>query len=316
MDGGDEMPLDSKRWHYLLDDSGNLRPQTHTLSPAQARTSSRARVSGVTNEVLIASVEDRLISGQAGVLTGRVYTPIGIGPFPILVWFHGGGWVTGDLEGTDEVARMISSRSRCVVISVDYRLAPETKFPGPVEDCYAATIWVSKNAEALKGDPSRIAVGGSSAGGNLAAAVCLMSRDRREPRVVFQLLVYPVLDRDFTTKSYGLYGRGEGLSIDTMAWYWKHYLMSDEDAMNPYAAPLRSEDFSRLPQALIMTAEFDPLCDEAEVYSKVLNEAGVIADYRCYQGMVHGFFGRINDHKEAERAMSDVASALQTVFSN
>ena len=168
--------------------------------------------------------------------SGAHLHPRRAGPFPILVWFHGGGWVLGDLDSADPTARHLAVGAGCVVVSVDYRLAPETKFPGAADDCYAATQWAVQHA-ADHGDPDRIAVGGDSAGGNLAAAVSLMARDRRGPSLAFQLLVYPVTHCNYTTSSYQSFAEGYMLTRASMQWYWNHYLQDIADANNPYAAP-------------------------------------------------------------------------------
>ncbi|MBM3226278.1 MAG: alpha/beta hydrolase, partial [Candidatus Tectomicrobia bacterium] len=196
----------------------------------------------------------------------------------------------------------------------DYRLAPETKFPGPADDCYTATQWAVQQATALNGDPERIAVGGDSAGGNLAAAVALMARDRRGPALAFQLLVYPVTHCHYTTPSYHSYATGHGLTRDSMRWYWEQYLRDAADAQNPYAAPLVATDLSGLPPALVITAECDPLCDEGKAYAGRLQEAGVPTTYSCYDGMMHGFFGMSAALEKGKRAVAEASTALRNAF--
>jgi acetyl esterase len=244
----------------------------------------------------------------------RIYTPAGTGPFPLLVWFHGGGWVLGDLDSADPTARHLAVGAGCVVVSVDYRLAPETKFPGAADDCYAATQWTVQHAAAMHGDPDRIAVGGDSAGGNLAAAVSLMARDRRGPSLAFQLLVYPVTHCNFTTSSYQSFAEGYMLTRTSMQWYWNHYLQDVADANNPYAAPLVARDLSGLPPALVITAECDPLCDEGAAYAQRLKEAGVPTTYSCYDGMIHGFFGMPAALDKGRLAVAEASAALQKAF--
>ena len=208
------MPLDPQAQAVLEQTAALGLPPNHPGSPADARANGKARPRAPGPEV--AKVEDRTIPGPDGQVPVRIYRPDGSGPFPILVWFHGGGWVVGDLEIADATARHLAVSASCVVVSVDYRLAPETKFPGPAEDCYSATQWAAQNASSVNGDPARIAVGGDSAGGNLAAAVCLMARDRQGPSLAFQLLVYPVTERDFGTPSYQQNGDGNSLTTDGM----------------------------------------------------------------------------------------------------
>jgi acetyl esterase len=287
-------------------------PPAHTVSPEQARVNGRARPRARGPEV--ASVEDRTIPGPASQLPVRIYTPEGTGPFPSLVWFHGGGWVVGDLDTADATARYLTVGSGCVVVSVDYRLAPETKFPGPAEDCYHATRWVMQNSASINADPGKLAVGGDSAGGNLAAAVCLMSRDRRSTMPAFQTLVYPVTDRNFATESYLSNAEGYQLSRDGMIWYWDHYLQGDADASNPYAAPMQAKDLSGLPPAIVITAEFDPLRDEGEAYARRLEAAGVSTTCTRYDGMIHGFFGMAAAVDKGKQAVDQAASMLRATF--
>ena len=230
------------------------------------------------------------------------------------MWFHGGGWVVGDLESADGVSRHLTVGSGFVVVSVDYRLAPEAKFPGPAEDCYAATQWVAQNATSINGDGAKIAVGGDSAGGNLAAAVSLMARDRGGLSVGFQLLVYPVTDRDFSTVSYSQNGDDYQLTRDGMIWFWDHYLANDADATNPYAAPMRAQDLGGLPPALVITAEYDPLRDEGEAFAHRLKAAGVPAACTRYDGMIHGFFGMFAAVDKGKQAIEQASAALKSAL--
>jgi acetyl esterase len=306
------MPLDPQAQQVLEQIAALGLPPNHLVSPSQARINmkSRPRVAGPE----VARVEDRLIPGPGVDIPVRIYTPPGAGPFPILVWFHGGGWVVGDLETADPTARHLTVGAKCVVISVDYRLAPETKFPGAADDCYAATVWAAQQATRLNGDPSKIVVGGDSAGGNLAAAVALMARDRGGLSLTFQLLVYPVTARDFDMSSYRQKAEGFGLTLDAMRWYWDHYLQHPEDASNPYAAPLVAENLRGLPPALVITAEYDPLCDEGQAFAKRLQAAGVPTTYSQYDGMIHGFFGMNAVLDKGKQAVAEACAALQHAF--
>ena len=308
------MPLDPQA-QVVIDQVNALGlPPVWEVSPVQARlnAASRPRPAGPA----VASVMDRGIPGPDGDVAVRIYAPAGAGPFPILVWFHGGGWVLGDLESADPTARHLCQGAGCVVVSVDYRLAPETKFPGPAEDCYAATVWAAENAAAINGDASRIAVGGDSAGGNLAAAVSLMAADRRGPAIAHQLLVYPVTDRNYQTASYIDNAAGYMLARDAMRWYWDAYLASDADAANPYAAPMQAQNLAGQPPALVITAEYDPLRDEGEAYGRRLREAGVDAAITRYDGMIHGFFGMVGVMDQSRVAVNQAADALQAAFAN
>ena len=308
------MPLDPQAQAVIDQVNALGLPPVWEVSPAQARlnAASRPRPAGPA----VASVVDRSIPGPDGEVAVRIYSPAGGGPFPILVWFHGGGWVLGDLESADPTARHLCQGAGCVVVSVDYRLAPETKFPGPAEDCYAATVWAAENAAAINGDASRIAVGGDSAGGNLAAAVSLMAADRRGPAIAHQLLVYPVTDRNYQTASYIDNAAGYMLARDAMRWYWDAYLASDADAANPYAAPMQAQNLSGQPPALVITAEYDPLRDEGEAYGRRLREAGVDAAITRYDGMIHGFFGMVGVMDQSRVAVNQAADALQAAFAN
>ena len=306
------MPLDPQAQQVMNQVAALGFPPPHMVTPTQARINAKARPRAVGPDV--ASVTERSIPGPGSDLAVRIYTPAGNGPFPLLVWFHGGGWVVGDLDMADATARHLTVGAGCVVASVDYRLAPETRFPGPAEDCYAATQWVSQHAAELNGDAQRIAVGGDSAGGNLAAAVSLMARDRGGPGLVFQLLVYPVTHCDFSTNSYQQCAEGYMLTQASMRWYWEQYLRTPADATNPYAAPLLADDLQGVPPALVITAEFDPLCDEGEAYSKRLQAAGVPTTYTRYPGMIHGFFGMSAVLDQGKHAVTDAAAALRQAF--
>jgi acetyl esterase len=306
------MPLDPQAQAVLDQIEALGLPPNHTVSPEEARANMAARPRP--EGPAVAKVEDRTITSGGSEIPVRIYTPAGSGPFPVLGWFHGGGWVIGNLESADPVARELTVGGGCVVVSVDYRLAPEAKFPVPFEDCFAATQWIAQNAASINADPSRIAVGGDSAGGNLAAAVSLAARDRGGPSLVFQLLVYPVTHREFNTVSYRDNADGYMLTTDGMKWYWDQYLSADADASNPYAAPLAAADLSGLPPALVITAEFDPLRDEGEAYGQALQAAGVTAATTRYDGMIHGFFGMSAAVDKGRQAVDQATAALKAAF--
>jgi acetyl esterase len=242
----------------------------------------------------VARVEDRRIPGgvDGAPIAVRVYTPRGgDGPFPIVAYFHGGGWVIGDLETHDHWCRTLASGAGAVLVAVDYRLAPEVRFPVAVEDCLAATRWVATNAAALGGDPGRLTVAGDSAGGNLAAVVSQLARDRGGPSIAFQLLLCPATDYGFDTASYRDNADGYLLTKSGMVWFWHHYL-SDPAAQgrDPRASPLRARSLAGLPPAHVVTAEYDVLRDEGEAYAARLREAGVPVTARRYDGQIHNFF--------------------------
>ena len=252
-------------------------PGIETLTPQAARdrfkTLTEARkLMGAEN---IREVRDVAIPGPAGEIQIRIYTPDVPRPAPALIFYHGGGWVIGDLESHDHVCRSLANQVPCVVASVDYRLAPEAKFPAAVEDSYAATQWVAANGGELGIDPGRIAVGGDSAGGNLAAVISQMARDRRGPKLVYQVLIYPATDMQMTAPSVDENAEGPLLTKASMIWYIDHYLRGEEDKEHPLASPLLVSDLGGLPAAFVLTAECDPLRDEGEAYGRRLEEAGV-----------------------------------------
>ncbi len=259
----------------------------------------------------VADVVDRTITGSETDVPLRIYTPQGTGPFGALVYFHGGGWVIGSLDSHDETCRKLCAGAGVAVISVDYRLAPETRFPGPLHDCFDATVWVHDHAAELNVDASRIAVGGDSAGGNLAAACALLARDRNGPALAFQLLIYPVTDASFATPSYHDNAEGYLLSRNAMMWFWDHYVPQASDRSNAYAAPLAAEDLTGLPPALVQTAEYDPLRDEGEAYATALQQAGCSVAQTRYAGLIHGYFGMQEAVAAARPAMAEATAALR-----
>ena len=236
----------------------------------------------------VASQTDHQVDVAGGKIAVRVYRPEGDGPFPCHVYIHGGGFWLGDLDMSDTFCRSVAVGAGCIVASVDYRLAPEVKFPVPTEDCYAALLWVVDHAAELDIDPSRVSVGGGSAGGNLTAVTALLARDRGGPPLVLQVLEIPVCDLTMSQPSIEENGEGYLLTRSGMEAYRDYYLADPADATNPYASPLLAPDLSGLPPALVMTCEFDPLRDEGEAYAKRLAEAGVPVTHRRWDGHFHG----------------------------
>jgi acetyl esterase len=289
-------------------------PPIDELSAAEARRASEAlaAMQGVGEPVAI--VEDRTLPGPGGDIPIRIYTPAGKGPLPLLVYFHGGGWVIGKIETSDALCRALTNAAGCIVISVDYRLAPEHPFPAAVDDAYHATLWIAANAAGFGGDPSRIAVGGDSAGGNLAAVVAQIARERGKPAISFQLLIYPVTDAACDTPSYGENADGYFLTRSAMQWFWNHYTRSNDDRTHPHASPLRADNFAGLPAALVITAEFDPLRDEGELYAERMRAAGVPVQLTRYEGMIHGFFAMGAMIDQGKIAMQQSAAALRKAF--
>ena len=266
----------------------------------------------------LAKIEDRRIpvSGDEEI-TIRIYTPKGQGPFPVFVYYHGGGWVIGDVEISDASCRMLANKTGCVVVSVDYRLAPEYKYPVPVEDSYAALNWVKENAESINVNASSIIVGGDSAGGNLAAVVSLISRDQNGPEISGQVLVYPVTALGYDTKSYLEFETGFGLDKNLMIWFGDYYIRNEEDKKDKYVAPLLAEDLTNLPPVLVITAEFDVLRDEGIAYEQRLREAGVKVESICEEGLVHGYFTNMAVFPERVKGtISKIAEFVNEVNSN
>jgi acetyl esterase len=287
-------------------------PETMSVEDNRALIAGIAEMSGPAED--LARVEDIAVPGPAGDIPVRVYVPDGAGPFPTVVFFHGGGWVIGNIDTHDVPVRRLANLVPAVVASVDYRLAPEHPFPAAPEDCYAATKWVAENIGQYGGDGSRLAVAGDSAGGNLAAVVSQMARDRGGPAIAFQLLIYPAVDARMTHGSMTENGDGYLLTKGFMEWFYGHYFANEADADDPLASPIKATSLQGLPPALVLTAEFDPLRDEGEAYADALTAAGGTAKAKRYDGMIHGFFqlGGVVDRNG--ELMNDCSAALRTAL--
>jgi acetyl esterase len=295
----------------LLDQLGALgAPPVSEQTPEQARAGFAVLASlGGAPEVRVPT-EDRLIPGPAGQIPVRIYRPESGGPLPVVVYFHGGGWVIGDIDSHDTTCQRLAAGVPTVVVSVDYRRAPEFRFPAAVEDADAAVSWVSAHAVEFGGDPVRLAVAGDSAGGTLAAVAALHARDTGGPAITFQLLVYPATDMTRSLPSHAENGDGYLLDTDTMTWFLDHYL-GDTDRRDPDASPLFAPDLAGLPPALVVTAGFDPLRDEGEAYAERLDHAGVTVSVSRYGGMFHGFYGLDPVLDAAGRATAETIAALR-----
>jgi acetyl esterase len=259
-------------------------------------------------------VENRTIAVDGGEITVRVYRPTDAPAAPIVVFFHGGGWVLCDLESHDATARRIANDSGCVVVATDYRRAPEAKFPVPVEDCYAALQWAEAHASEIGGDAARLAVCGDSAGGNLAAAVALMARDRNGPRLSLQILAYPVIDARCDTDSHRRFGDELNLTSAEVRWCWQQYLAPGDDGSHPYASPIRAGSLAGLPPALVIGPEYDPLVDEGKAYADALAATGVPATYAHFPGMIHSLLAYSAALPPSERAFAEIVTALREAF--
>lgn len=289
-------------------------PSLSSLPVVEARRLSREmarKLSGPT--INVATVRNFTVPITEAEIPVRTYVNSTRSVLPALVYFHGGGWVLGDLDGVDWICRSLAVATECVVFSVDYRLAPENKFPTPVEDCYQVTKWLVENASAKGVDPNRVAVGGDSAGGNLATVVCLMARDRGGPPLIYQLLIYPITNHAFNTQSYKECANGYYLTTEDMKWFWSHYLREQTHGGNPYASPFEAKNLSGIPPALIITAGFDPLRDEGEAYAARLQGAGVSTRLIRYDSMVHGFLD-FTDLKQTKAAIDETALELRKAF--
>ena len=266
----------------------------------------------------IARSEDRQIPGPDGhSIAVRIYWPLGwtenSDQRTGVVFFHGGGWVIGSLDLYDSMCHAIANRADCIFVSVDYRMAPEHCFPAAAEDCLAATVWVSEHADELGIDRNRLAVAGDSAGGNLATAACLMARDRESVEIAYQVLIYPITDHNFDTVSYLENADDYFLTRQSMIWFWNQYVPNAIDRDNPYVSPLRAESLAGLPPAYVLTAEFDPLRDEAEAYAARLEQAGVATELERFDGMIHGFFRRVDLYNRAIDAQAKVAQVIRSI---
>lgn len=303
------MPLEAVTASILSQMAEEGGPGLHQLAVTESRAMYRELQSELPR-VEVYAVEDMTVDGPLGAIPVRVYRPSD-GPAPLHVFFHGGGWVIGDLETHDADCREICVGAACIVVAVDYRLAPEHPFPAGLEDCYAVACWASSNFADLGALSGPISIGGDSAGGNLAAAVALMSRDRNGPEIALQLLLYPVTSARMDTASFRDNGDGYMLSRAMMTWFWDHYCPELAERNNPLVSPLLATDLSGLPPALVMTAEFDPLRDEGEAYAERMAEAGVVVQVRRFDGLIHGFFSQVAVVEAAREGVDLAVNALR-----
>ncbi len=285
--------------------------EIESLTPEEARQMPELRDAVQPSRAKIGNIEHRVI-GEG--VTLRVYSPRGQGPFPALVYFHGGGWVLGNLNTYDSTCREICEQAECVVVSVGYRQAPEHPYPAARNDAFEAYRWVLDRARSINVDPDRIAVGGESAGGNLAAVVCLMARDTGVRAPMHQLLVYPVTQYGFETLSYREHAAAKPLNRAMMQWFWGHYLPAGVASDDPYHSPLKATNLRGLPPATIIGAEIDPLHTEGLLYAESLRDSGGSVYYKSYEGVTHEFFGMTQDLRQAANAMADACDQLRMAF--
>lgn len=298
----------------LLDVAKGLAPvETLSVQEARARFIEAFRSRGEPERVW--KVQDRVIQALDGEISIRVYTPRDGGPHPVLAYFHGGGGVVGSLDTHDALCRMLANAADCIVAAVDYRLAPEHKYPAGLNDCFAATRWLVDHAATFHGDPSRVAVGGDSAGASLAAGVALMARERGGPDIVLQLLFYPMMDHlDPPKPSHEEHASGYFLTLSGIKWFLDHYLPPGFDRCDPYLFPLQCEDLRSLPPAFILTAEYDPLRDDGRCFAEQLQQAGVPVYYRCVEGMMHGFTVMHNRLNKARAAIKEAMFHMKALL--
>ena len=290
-------------------------PAYYDLPIAEARLQAKMGYPVNPAPVPVGAVRDIQLAGPAGPIALRLYTPAGPGPHPLVVFFHGSGFVMLDLDSHDDICRRLCAGASCLVASVDYRLAPEHKFPAAPDDCLAATRWLAANAAEFGADATRIAVAGDSAGGCLAAVTALRIRDEGGPALRGQLLFYPVTDYPSTPgNSYQAYGAGYGLTSQGMVWFWQHYLTAPSLAEHPHASPLRARAAAGLPSACVLVAEYDVLHDEGRAYAKFLRDAGVPTVERSYAGMNHGFLKYGGVLEPADAALRDACDWLKAVM--
>ena len=311
-----ELDADSKAFLDMLKVSG--RPPLNALPPLEAREMfRRGRLVTQPDLPQVDRVYERAAAGPHGSVPVRVYRGAGtadMGPLPVHVYYHGGGWVIGDLDSHDWICRKIANAAQCAVVAVDYRMAPEHVFPASFDDAHAAVCWVAENAAALRVDPTRISVGGDSAGGNLAAAVAIAARDGGGPRLRAQILVYPATDLAMTGDYYGRFIEGPALTDDTMRWFIGLYIPDEAQRTDWRASPLLAKSLKGLPPAFVLTAGIDPLCAEGEAYAARLEAEGVPVTTTSYPGQLHGFLSNAKWLPRANDAIEEIASALKAAF--
>lgn len=292
----------------------NKQPSIHTMTPEEVRDlRASSLVKDDQNTVELANIKDEYIEVRDGSkIKIRIYTPVGEGPFPVIIYYHGGGWVINSIETSDRSCKQLAAITKSVVISVDYRLAPEFKYPTPVHDAYDAFLWTVENAKLINGIKHQISVMGDSAGANLATVVTLVAKDLQGPSIASQILLYPVTDLGYDTASYQEFAEGFGLERKDMQWFGKYYLNNEEEKEHPYVAPLKARDVTGLPSAMIIVAENDVLRDEGIAYGEKLKNANVPVNQLVAKGLVHSFFTK-NEvfSEEIEKTIVAVNSFLK-----
>jgi acetyl esterase len=307
--------IDPEARAYLEQTASLGLPPLAEQGAVEARRLNRLRAASLAGDVeQVAHIEDGSLSGPGGQIPFRLYSPAPDHTLPVLLYMHGGGWVVGDLDTHDSVCRALARRAECVVLALDYRLAPENPFPAAVEDAWTGLNWLRDHASDIGADADRIAVGGDSSGGNLSAVLAQRARDRGGPRLAAQVLIYPVTDCDFDTPSYRDAATGYGLTRDSMLWYWKQYLPDEAKRISPDASPLRAPDLSGLPPALIITCKLDPLASEGAAYAEALGSAGVRVEHLHEPDMIHGYIRMNGVVSRARKSWDDCGRFLLKEF--
>ena len=310
------MPLDPKVFQFIQEVTDSGAKDYEELSPVESR---RLEMNELTKNratrVLegVAGIEHSFIPGPTADLPIRIYRPLHSEVTelqPAIIFIHGSGWVVSNIETNDHFSRALANRTGSVVIAINYQKAPEHKFPAPMDDCYASTLWIFEHAKYLGLDANRIGILGDSAGGNLAAAVTLRLRDENGPKLAYQVLVYPAVQYGWDTPSAQTHAEGYLLQRASMQYYWGHYLRSDADALNPYCSPLNAQSHKNLPATFIYTAEFDPLCDDGYLYARELESCGVSVKYHCFDGVIHGFIKMLGVFDQADEFLDELKQDL------
>lgn len=306
------MPLDPQA-QMLLEQLAMLEEfYEPSLAEIRRRSSASSSMNGTLEPVQ--QIKNLTLEGPGGPIPVRIYTPQGEGPFPVLVYFHGGGWIVGSLDMVEPICRSLANSARCIVVSPSYRLAPENKFPAALEDALAVTQWTARTIGQFQGDPARLAVGGDSAGGNLAAVISQIARDQGGPALIYQLLLYPQTDLSapLDPASTGL--EHTMLTIERATFHTASYVRSQEDELNPQGSPLLADSLANLPPALVITTEYDLMRDQGRLYAERLQASGVSVTYKHYGDMMHGFISMATLLDRGKQALQEVGEILQSAL--
>jgi acetyl esterase len=308
-----EPPLDIQSKAFVAALAEQKGPGFHEMPPAEARKAFADLTPLFGTGPDDVSVQDQ----EFGTVPVRIYKPKDAASepsvdLPVVIYFHGGGWVLGSIETHDALCRRLCSESKAAVVSVEYRLAPEHPFPAPLDDCYDATQYISNHAHELGLDAKRLVVAGDSAGGNLAAAVAFKAKNTKGPSLRAQVLIYPAIDSDCASKTYSSYASGYGLTRDSMQWYWKQYVGDRQTGV--YASPSKANSFTGMPETIIITAQYDILREEGETFAKKLKDAGVVVNHQRYDGVIHGFIHFAGAFDQGKKATTNIADQLKAMF--